>query len=815
MRVPLSWIRDFTPADAPVETIVSALNQLGLEVEAVEEPGREVLGVRVARILEVLPHPDADRLRLADVEFGDGTTRVVCGAPNIETGMLVPLAPSGATLPGGFVLERRTIRGQVSDGMLCSAQELGLGEDHAGILVLDQAATPGDDVRAVLGLDDVVFDLSITPNRPDAMCVIGVARELAAHLGQPFDVPVATPSVDPGVAGDATVVVEAPDACPRYLARVARVTMGPSPAWMQQRLRKAGMRPISNVVDVTNYVLLERNQPLHAFDLGRLAGRGIVVRAAEAGERCTTLDDVERTLEPDDLLICDAERAPQAIAGIMGGATAEVGPDTTEILLESAYFERMGIARTSKRLKLRSEASARFERGIDPEGVAVHAARAMELLVEVAEARVAGAVEDVTAGSFARPAIALRTSKVNAVLGTDLDDQAVVAALTPLGIEVSGHGDELAAVAPSFRPDLEREIDLVEEVARRVGFDAIGRTVPKPEHQVGALTATQRRMRAIADALMGAGASEAMTVPLVSPALLARFGIVDAVELANPLRAEESVLRSALLPGLLEAAGFNAARGQGSVTLFEAGAVFGVPVDGALLPDERQHVAVVLSGIVDRRPVEAARPVDGFDATDLLGAVGAALGLGLGGTGFGGIGRLALHAHGDADAHAGWHPRRSARILMRHESDDDVLDVGVVGELAPDVVGAAGLTGTVAAFEVDLTTVLGSLDDDAGSPYEAPSPFPLSAIDLAFVVADDVPAGAVAATIRTTLGPVAETVRLFDEFRSDDLGAGNRSLAFTLRLRAPDRTLTDAQVADLRTQVVGAVERAHHARLRG
>ncbi len=834
MRVPLSWIRDFTPADAPVDELVAALNQLGLEVEAVEEPGREVLGVRVARILEVIPHPDADRLRLADVDFGDGTTRVVCGAPNIEAGQLVPLAPSGATLPGGFVLERRTIRGQVSDGMLCSAKELGLGDDHGGILVLDPGAVPGDDVRPALALDDVVFDLAITPNRPDAMCVVGVAREIAAHLGEPFALPTSEPSLAKGVGADVTVVVEAPDRCPRYLARVARVTMGPSPAWMQQRLLKAGMRPINNVVDVTNYVLLERNQPLHAFDLGRLAGRGIVVRTAESGEHLTTLDGVKRLLDADDLLICDAERSPQAIAGVMGGATSEVAPDTTEILLESAYFERMGIARTSKRLKLRSEASARFERGLDPDGVAVHAARALELLVDVAEAQVAGDMVDVVAQPFVRPSIAVRTSKVNAVLGTSLDDRAVAGALTPLGIEVSGTGDALLAVPPSFRPDLEREIDLVEEVARRVGFDAIGRTVPKPEHQVGALTPRQRKLRAAADALVGAGVSEAMTVPLVAPALLARFGVTDAVELANPLRAEESALRTALLPGLLEAAGFNAARGQASVALFEMGAVFGRPAADELLPDERDHIAVVLTGLVDRRPIETVRAVDGYDATDLLGVLSMGLGagalgaggLGAGGLGAGGLGagalgtgafetgRLALADVRATRAPAGWHPRRSMRIVA--DAPDGPIDVGIVGELAPDVVGAAGLTGTVAAFEVDLTTILATFPGaSADHAFVAPSPFPLSAIDLAFVVSDEVLAGAVAATIRGALGPVVESVRAFDEFRSDDLGDGQRSLAFAVRLRAPDRTLTDAEVAALRAEVVAEVARAHEGRLRG
>ncbi len=342
MRVPLSWIREFTPIDVAPADIADALNQLGLEVEAIDEPGRDIHGVVVARIIDVVPHPDADRIRLADVEYGDGQLRVVCGAPNIEPGMVVPFARVGAVLPGDFTIERRKIRGVVSEGMLCSPRELGLGDDHGGILALPADAPLGTDVREVLGLDDVVFDLSITPNRPDAMGVVGVARELAAHFDLPFHVDEREPAPLVEDLDGARVIVEATDRCPRFVGMVARVQMGESPAWMQRRLMLAGMRPISNVVDITNYVMLERCRPLHAFDLGKLAGRGIVVRCAADGEKMTTLDGVERALTRDDLLICDAERNPQAIAGIMGGAAAEVSGTTAEILLESGVLRTAG-----------------------------------------------------------------------------------------------------------------------------------------------------------------------------------------------------------------------------------------------------------------------------------------------------------------------------------------------------------------------------------------------------------------------------------------------------------------------------------------
>src|SRR2546421_437439 len=715
MRAPLSWIREFTPVEGSTDELVAALNQVGLEVEGVEEPGRDVRGVIAARVLEVVKHPNADKLTLVDVDFGRDSSRVVCGAENVAAGDVVPYAPAGAHLPEPFgVLQRRKIRGVTSDGMLLAPDELGLGDDHEGIVHLDESTKPGADVRELLGLDDVIFDLSITPNRPDAMCIVGVARELAAHFRLPLQVPEAHAATDPAVRSDITVRVDAPDRCPRYLGRVAQVTMGRSPSWMAQRLVKAGMRPISNVVDVTNYVLLERNQPLHAFDLGRLAGRGILVRLAERGEHITTLDGVDRGLTEEDLLICDAEGAPQAIAGVMGGGTSEVSDTTSEVLLESAYFERMGVARTSKRLKLRSESSARFERGIDPNGVADHAERAMELFAEVAGARVAADAVDEYPAPVERVRIHVRTSKVNGVLGTDLRDTEILDALRPLGIDVDGGGDDITAVAPTFRPDLEREIDIVEEVARRVGFDSIGRTVARPREQVGGLTQRQRERRIVADALIGAGLSEAVTIPLVAPADLERAGaLLDRlVEAANPLRAEESVLRTRILPGLLRAVAHNHAHGLTDVGLFEAGRVFLAPREqGALLPEEPTHLAVALAGAVRRRPVEGDRPVDPFDALDVL--------------------------------HEGF----------------DALEIADGG---PEAATRSGF---------------------------GPG--------------------------RAAAGDVLEEVRLFDVFRSDALGAGRKSLAFALRFRALDRTLTDDEVGEIRRRCVDAVAREYHAELRG
>lgn len=793
MRAPLSWIREFTPLQVPVDEIVAALNRVGLEVEAVEAPGAEVTGVRAARVLEVSAHPDADLLRLVGIDAGDGDTiRVVCGAPNVREGMVVPYAPAGATLPGGITLERRKIRGQMSDGMLCSPRELGLGDDHDGILDLDPAIPAGTDVRAALGLDDVVFDLSITPNRPDAMCIVGVARELAAAFRLPLEVPAPqVPTAD--VHRPIGVIVEAPDRCPRYLGRVATVTMGASPPWLQRRLIKAGMRPISNVVDVTNYVLLERNQPLHAFDLDRLAGPGIVVRLAKAGERIRTLDGVDRALEADDLLICDAERRPQAIAGIMGGGDSEVSDTTTAVLLESAYFEAMGIARTSKRLKLRSESSARFERGTDPEGVATAAERACELFAAVAAGGVSPEAVDVYPKSAVRPRIRLRTSRVNRILGTALRDTDVLDALRPLGIDVDGTGDDLVATAPTFRPDLVREIDLVEEVARRVGFDAIGRSVARPDDLVGGLDAHQRDRRTVADALAGAGAAEATTMPLVAPEHLAAFGVDDAVELTNPLRADESRLRALLVPGLVATAAANAARGRPDLGLFELGTVFRPPAGDGSLPEERLHVAALRTGVLARRPSEPDRPVDLADAVDLVHVVTDALGL--------------VRPDLEPAVIPGYHPGRGARVIAGGQT------VGVVGQIAADTLTAFEAPSPAVALELDLDALVAAPRRDR--TFRPLSPFPSSAIDLAFIVDDTVTAGAVTTTLAAAAGDLLEDVRVFDEFRGPQLSEGRRSLAFALRFRAPDHTLTDDEVGRLRDQLIAAVAAAHGAELRG
>ena len=795
MRAPLSWLKEFTPLPDDVGAITDALNQLGLEVEAVEEPGREIKGVVIARVLGLHPHPDADKLRLVDIEFGVGETQVVCGAPNVVVGMVVAYAGSGATLPGGFTLEPRKIRGVLSDGMLCSSRELGLGEDHDGILDLSQEFESGTDICEAMGLDDVVFDVSVTPNRPDAMSIIGIARDLAAHFELEFTLP--APVTGAAGSGGQGVTVEVLDAqrCPRFTARRLSVTLGASPDWMQRRISLAGMRPISNVVDITNYVLLERGQPLHAFDASRLASSTLRVRLAADGETVTTLDGVSRALTSADLLVCSGDDSPQSIAGIMGCAAAEVGEGTTEIILEAAYFDPMGISKSSKRLGLRSESSARFERGIDPNAVMAGSDRALELMEAFANARLISETTDQYLAPITSPEILLRAARVNAVLGTALSLDQISALLVPLGIAcVTRDSASTMATVPTFRPDITREIDLIEETARRLGLDAIPRTLPSNPDHVGGFSRPQQERRLVADALVGAGCSEAYTLSLLSEKALEPFGYdaSTSVSLTNPLRAEESLLRPAILPGLLGAVAFNAAQGNPDVALFETGHIFRRPVGDAIQPDERDHVAGVFAGTRSGRPHDVDRPVDVYDAITAMNALTDALRLS----------DVRLVA-GEVD---GLHAGRTAIVFV------DGSPVGHVGEVDEPALGVHSLSAPVVAFELDLGALLGATRLERR--YSTPSRVPASGVDLAFVVADGIAGADVLATLKAAGADLLEEIRVFDVFRSEALGAGVRSIAFSLRFRSNEKTLTDTEVGEARARCIEAVLAAHGAELR-
>ncbi|HET7488031.1 MAG TPA: phenylalanine--tRNA ligase subunit beta [Acidimicrobiales bacterium] len=783
MKVPLSWLRDFAPFDLDPRDLGETFDDLGMVVEGIEFIGQGVEHVVVARVLDVAPHPNADRVRVTQVDAGDGALQVVCGAPNVAAGQLVAFAPVGAELPGDFTIGRRQVRGVWSEGMICSARELGLGEDAAGIMVLDGDPEPGSPLAAALGLEtDVVYDLAIEGNRPDANCIAGVARDAAARLRLPFAIP------EPAVAESgakveelATIAVDCPDLCPRFTARVVTgVSVGPSSPLVARRLTLAGMRPISNVVDASNYVMLELGQPTHPYDLDKLPGRGLSVRRAEPGEVLVTLDGVERRLTADDCLICDAEGTPVGIGGVMGGASSEISDTTSTVLLEAAYFDPMAIAWTSKRLNLRTEASARFERGCDPEGIDRAAGRFLELL---GGGEVAAGMLDVRTEPAAPSPIRLRTHRVNHILGTELGDAEVRALLEPIGFRVEPAGDGVQAVTPpSYRPDAGTEIDLVEEVARHHGYSNVRRTVPVSPY-VGHLTTYQRERRRLRDVLAGAGVSEAVSPPLLAPGDHERTGHAgELIEAVDPLAREESVLRATLLPSLLKAVGFNAARRNADVWLFEVGKVFRVPTGRrGPLPDERELLGVALAGEGGGAPA----------AKQVLDVV---------------LDAFRREARIEAATAPGLHPTRTARVLLGFDV------IGHVGEVDPEVAAAFGIEGRVGWIDLDLS---GLLPTSHSYAQARPVPrHPSSDVDLAFVVDDAVPAAAVAGTVRRAAGPLLEDLRLFDVYRHERLGAGRRSLAYRLRLQAPDRTLTDADVAEVRTACIEAVAATHGGELR-
>jgi len=786
MKVLYSWLRDFAPIDLEPAALGDVMSDLGMAVEEMDVLGEGLDGIVVARVLDLRPHPDADKIQLVDVDAGDGEAlQVCCGAFNMAVGDLVPLATLGTTMPNGMEIARRKLRGQWSNGMLCAPDEIGLPGGHDGILLLPEGLQPGTPLTEALGITaDVLYDLEINPNRPDAMSVAGVARDVAARLGVPFALP--SPSVGPsGTPSSELVRVEIldPDRCGRFTARVLRgVTVGPSDPTIANRLTLLGMRPINNVVDVSNYVMLELGQPSHPYDLAELAGPGFRVRRARDGESLRTLDDVERTLTGEDLLICDGADVPVGIAGIMGGGDSEISDATTDVVVEMAWFHRMPIAKSSRRLGLRSEASARFERGVDPFGIELAQDRFVALLGGAVTAASDGLVDE--HGRLPdRTPIAVRPTRVNAVLGADLLPSEMKELLDPIGFETEILGDGTMEVAlPSFRLDAEVEIDVVEEVGRMYGYSRLGKTMPVSTLS-GHLTRRQQERRRLRTLLAGLGCCEATPMPFLAPGDLERAGLPgDGITITNPLVAEESVLRTSLLPGLLKAVRHNVAHRNEDVALFEIGHVFRRPSDpDAELPDEREVAAVIVAGADATAAVEAWRTIcDGLSipAGDVANAEMPAL-----------------------------HPTRSGVVRVEGEP------VGAIGEVDPDVLAAYDIPGRVAWLEVDLDRLLAH--PHGGPTYRRVSRFPSSDIDLAFEVAEGISATDVARAIEDAAGDLLGYVRLFDTYRGEGVRDGHRSLAYRVRLQATDRTLTDAEIGTARDGMIAAVESRFPAHLRG
>ena len=805
MRVPLAWLREYCDPRLSATEIAKRLDLTGTELERIERVGVPAAdGFVVGKVLSVEKHPDADRLSVCAVDDGSGEPRtIVCGAKNVAAGQTVPVALPGAVMPDGTKLGEAKLRGVKSSGMILAEDELGLGDQHSGIVVLDGGVTAGTPLAEHVAIADEVLELEITPNRPDCLSVYGIAREVHAATGAALAADPAEddaePSGDDRAEDHATVAIEDPDVCLRFTARVFEdVTIGPSPLWLKQRLIAAGQRPISNVVDITNYVMLLTGQPMHAFDLDEVRGDRIVVRQARDGERMTTLDDVERTFDSSMALVCDAA-GPSGIAGIMGGKVSEVSETTSRVLMEAATWVGPNVLKTSKALGLRSEASTRFEKQLHPEQAIAAQRLAARLMVELTGARLVPGTID----AYPRPVepreLTLRLDRLERMLGERIDDGDVERILASLGFATTSADGALTVAVPPWRDaDVQREADLIEEVARVYGLDKLPTTLPARERAVGRLTHGQRLRRRLEDALRDRGLDEIVAWSFTAPETLARLRLGDepALELANPLSEDHSVMRPLLLPGLLDAARRNAAHGAAGVALFESAHVY--RPDGALdAPDgspkgatpaaERHHVAGLLTQSSPATWRSSAGAADFYAAKGVVEALTAVAGL-----------KLLV----EPAVRPFLHPGRSARVLVADGREP--VEVGWIGELHPLVARVWDLEGA-AAFELDAD-LLAELTDGVVAAYEDVTSFPAVLQDIAVVVATDVSAATVEAAVRQGGGELLTAVAVFDVYEGEQVGEGKRSLALRLEFRAPDRTLTEDEVVERRAAIEAALE---------
>lgn len=783
MKVVHSWLAELADIGDDIDEVARTLSDVGLAVESVERVGGSLPGVVTARVIRTERHPDAAKVHRVFVDTGDGQERHVwCGAFNMTAGDVVPLALPGTRMPDGRSIEPKPILGIPSEGMLCSAQELGIGSDHSGILLLDSTADLGIPYGDVLGLrEEVVYDLDVLRNRPDAFGHRGVARDLAARAGS--DLPKLSPqitSTGPHVA--AQVEIMEPTACARFTTVVmSGVTIAQSPEWLSSRLAAAGMRPINNVVDASNYVMLELNQPNHAYDFDTLAGGGFRVRVAHEGENLVTLDEVERTLTTSDLLICDATDAPIGLAGVMGGLHTEISPTTTRIVLETAWFEPTGIMQTVQRHALRTEASARFERGVDPLGIDAGIARFVEILrLTSPDLVVHEGLVDVRTDALPRSCVVeVRAGRVERLLGRRFSTDEIEALLAPIGFETAlraGSASILDVKVPSWRPDCSIEEDIVEEIARMFGYDKLGTTIPKSTIP-GSLSPFQQRRRRVREVLLGCGVHEAMPHPFLAEGDLARAGLTEpAVRIVNPLAVGDDVLRTSLRPGLLKVIAFNESHRRTDLEFFEIGHVY--PPSTTELPAEFEALGVIMAGSDAGRAVQIWREL------------AASLGWGA---------RL-----DQSRIPEGLHPTRSATLSI----GKDV--VGAVGEIHPAVLDRLGIDQRCAVLELNLTTMLAL--EPRIPQWKPTSRFPSSDFDLAFLVPAQVPAEKLDKALRQSAGSLLVDLALFDVYRSPDLDHA-RGLAYRLRLQAPDRTLTEAEIGAVRVKCIEAATRLG-ARLR-
>ena len=808
MLVSLKWLDTMVKVPEGLQDFCDRLDLTGTGVEGVEKIGANLEGVRIGYVKTCEPHPDSDHMHVTTVDFGDGEepTQIVCGAPNIRQGLKVAVATIGTVLPGDFKIKKSKLRGVVSCGMICSERELNLGSNHDGIMELPEDAPVGASFAEYRGIGDTVLDLEITPNRPDCLSMKGFAREVGAmyHVGWNYEPPceVPGPANDEDVCDLVSVDIEDPELCPRYTARVIRnVKIGPSPQWLVERITALGARPINNVVDVSNYILFELGQPLHTFDL-RAFPKGVDgkhhvgVCAAEDGMKFTTLDGEQRELTSDMTLITDGNR-PVALAGVMGGLDSEVTDDTTDVLLESATFSTAHTSRTSRNLSLVSEASIRYERGVDASTCDEYSEIAAALIAAVSGGTVCKGVVDEYPIAAEEAKMTLRPNRLRKHIGADITDEEQFQILTDLGCRIEGNpGDEEVVVyAPTFRPDLIREIDLYEEVLRIYGMDRIPATLPGGAH-AGGRTVDQERVELMSRTLRSCGMNETMTYSLVAPDDLERARIAEegrglAVEIINPMSSEQSVLRRSIIPGLLRSIAYNESRGVRDVQLFERGVVFGA-AQGRQSPKERTLLAGVLTGSFAKAGWnQQAVDIDFFDAKGVVENLLRELC----------IPKAQFKALSSDEAP--WlAPGRAASVLSGGRQ------LGWVGEIHPLSCQAFDVECRVAAFELDIAQLLACASEKR--PYVDVPTYPGVEMDLAIVVDDDVTAERIEQCIASAgkKGPF-ESVRLFDVYRDERrVGPGKKSMAFRISYRANDRTLTSEEVEKAHERIVAKVTKA-------
>ena len=789
MIISYNWLKEFVECDLAPQELADLLTMLGLEVEGMRCVGDGFDSVVVAVVEEKAQHPNADKLSLCKVNDGSEVHNVVCGAQNFKAGDRVALAQLGTVLPGDFKIKKSKIRGEESCGMLCSEKELGLADESAGIMLLTTDRPLGTPLFAALGLKDTIFEIGLTPNRADCLSVIGVAREVAAKLMTSIHLPGHEPAESgPAIATVASVTVEDADLCPRYAARyISGCTVAPSPVWLVNRLEAVGMRSINNVVDVTNYVLMEYGHPLHAFDFDRLAGGKIIVRRASEGEVFTTLDGQERPLLPTDLTIRDGERAV-ALAGIMGGENSEIAPETTNILLESAWFNPSAIRKSSKRLGLHTESSHRFERGADIGIVAQALDRAATLIAELAGGAVARGTIDVYPHKIHPRHVPVRLKRINAVLGTKLTASEVLDIFTRLQFHTRETEPGLLTVTvPTFRVDIEREIDLIEEVARLHGFNAIPATMPTARVFSDRPSLHQKVEKALRDLLTAHGFSEVVNFSFFATELLDKLLLPgcdprrETIRLLNPLSDDLAVMRTTLLPGLLQTTERNLSRRSLNLRLFELRRVYH-PVAGQELADEPLHLGAILTG--RRRPEgwnHEDATIDFFDVKGVLENIFDEF-------------RIRGVSFTADKLELFYHPGKACSLIVGAE------EIGSCGELHPDVLDSFAIEQPVYYVELNFEKLLKHCG--AHPAIVPPSRYPDTFRDSALLIDETTPAAVVLETIRGQKVKELEGVELFDLYTGAGIPEGKKSIAVRVRYRAPDRTLTDDEVTPLHAKIV-------------